>query len=66
VSRFELMGRAAAAFGLGKDLVQANRRGDASLHEPRPADVSLDTSQLRALLPGLVLPRIEDALARFR
>ena len=66
VSRFELMQRAAAALGLAQDLVQANRRGDASLHEPRPADVSLDTTRLRALLPGLVQPSIEEALAPFR
>ncbi len=66
VSRFELMQRAAAALGLAQDLVQANRRGDTRLHEPRPADVSLDTTRLRALLPGLVQPAIEDALAQFR
>ena len=60
VSRFELMQRAAAALGLDKDLVQANRRGDARLQEPRPADVSLDTTRLRALLPGLAQPAIED------
>ena len=63
VSRFELMQRAAAALGLHAGLVQANRRADTPSLEPRPADVSLDTSRLRALFPDLPLPTIEDALS---
>jgi dTDP-4-dehydrorhamnose reductase len=62
VSRFELMRRAAAALEADADLVRANRRADAPSLEPRPADVSLDTSRLRALFPDCVLPTIEDAL----
>jgi dTDP-4-dehydrorhamnose reductase len=62
LSRFELMQRAAAALGLRASLVQANRRVDAPSLEPRPADVSLDTSRLRALHPDLTIPTIEDAL----
>jgi dTDP-4-dehydrorhamnose reductase len=62
VSRFELMRRAAAALGADSELVRANRRADAPAPEPRPADVSLDTSRLRSLFPHLVLPTIEDAL----
>jgi dTDP-4-dehydrorhamnose reductase len=63
MSRFELMCRAAPAMGLNPERVQANRRADAPSREPRPADVSLDTSRLRAILPELVLPTIEHALA---
>jgi dTDP-4-dehydrorhamnose reductase len=62
VSRFEMMRRAAAALGADSELVRANRRADAPAPEPRPADVSLDTSRLRSLFPHIVLPTIEDAL----
>ncbi len=66
VSRFELMQRAARVLGLDPGLVRANRRQDADLAEPRPADVSLDTSRLASLLPDLDRPSIETALQRFR
>jgi dTDP-4-dehydrorhamnose reductase len=62
VSRYELMQRAARALGLDPDLVRANRRQDARLAEPRPADVSLETSRLASLLPDLDRPSIETAL----
>jgi dTDP-4-dehydrorhamnose reductase len=62
VSRFELMQRAAVALGMPASLVQANRRADAPSLEPRPADVSLDSSRLRSLLPDIAVPTIEDAL----
>jgi dTDP-4-dehydrorhamnose reductase len=64
VSRLELMVRAASALGLDRGLVRGNRRADAAAHEPRPADVSLDTSLLRSVLPDLAVPAIEEALAR--
>ncbi len=64
VSRFELMRRAAATLGLPADLIRPNRRGDVALPEPRPADVSLDTSRLAAWLPGLRRPGIEAALSQ--
>jgi dTDP-4-dehydrorhamnose reductase len=64
VSRFELMRRAARALGADADLVRASQRGDVALPEARPADVSLDTSLLRGMFPDLILPPIEDALAR--
>lgn len=63
VSRYDLMRRAALACGLDGGLVGSNRREDASLPEPRPADVSLDCGRLEALFPGLVRPTIEEALA---
>jgi len=62
VSRFQLMERAARALGLDSGLVRANRREDATLNEPRPADVSLNTELLDALLPDLDRPPIEEAL----
>lgn len=63
VSRFELLRRVATALGLDTDLVRANRRSDVTFAEPRPADVSLDTSRLAALCPDLQRPMIEEALA---
>jgi dTDP-4-dehydrorhamnose reductase len=65
VSRVELMRRAAAASGLDPDLVRPNRQADALLPEPRPADVSLDTSRLAGLLPDMERPAIEDAVRRW-
>ncbi len=62
VSRYELMQRAAQAQGLDPALVRANRRQDAALAEPRPADVSLDCRLLESLLPALERPSIEAAL----
>jgi dTDP-4-dehydrorhamnose reductase len=62
VSRFELMSRAAGALEIDKSLIRANRREAVTLVEPRPADVSLDTSRLQSLFPGLDRPTIEDAL----
>jgi dTDP-4-dehydrorhamnose reductase len=65
VSRFALIRRAATALGLDPELVRANRRADAALPEPRPADVSLDTTRLAGLLPGLTRPTIEQAVSAF-
>lgn len=66
VSRFALMRRAAVALGIGAGLVVANRRADVSLPEPRPADVSLDSTRLESLFPGLSRPTIEEALCAER
>jgi dTDP-4-dehydrorhamnose reductase len=62
MSRHELMGRAASALGLDPAMVRGNRQSDVKLAEPRPCDVSLDTSRLMALLPGLRRPTVEEAL----
>jgi dTDP-4-dehydrorhamnose reductase len=64
VSRFELMRRVAAALDIDRSLVRANRRQDVVFAERRPADVSLDTSRLAALLPDLPRPSIEEAVLR--
>ena len=46
LSRFELMSRAAAALDIDPVLVLPNRRADVAMPEPRPADVSLDSTRL--------------------
>jgi dTDP-4-dehydrorhamnose reductase len=63
MSRHQLIARSAAALGLDRSLVRANRQADAASPEPRPADVSLDTSRLASLLPDLRRPTIEEALS---
>jgi dTDP-4-dehydrorhamnose reductase len=62
MSRFDLIRRAAVALGIDPTLVRSNRRSEAMLSEPRPADVSLDTTRLAALLPDLDRPTVEQAL----
>jgi len=62
VSRFELMRRAAVAIGHDPSLVRPSLRADVPQTEPRPADVSLDTTRLATLLPDLRRPTIEEAL----
>jgi dTDP-4-dehydrorhamnose reductase len=64
LSRWELMRRAVAAMGIDPQLVRANRRSDVPLAEPRPADLSLDTSRLQHILPDIEIPGVEAALAR--
>jgi dTDP-4-dehydrorhamnose reductase len=64
LSRFELMWRVAQVLRFDPALVRANRRRDAPGAEPRPADVSLDTERLIALLPDLERPSVEEAVAR--
>jgi dTDP-4-dehydrorhamnose reductase len=63
LSRYELMRRSAAALGIDPSLVRANLRADVPSTEARPADLSLDTSRLRNLLPDLDCPGIERGLA---
>jgi len=62
VSRFELMRRSAVAMGLDPASIRANQRSDVPLAEPRPADVSLDSSKLAAALPDWNRPSIEEAI----
>jgi dTDP-4-dehydrorhamnose reductase len=62
LSRYELMRRAAVVLGIDPGLVREGFQADAILPEPRPADVSLDTSRLADLCPALEQPSIEAAL----
>jgi len=64
LSRFELMSRIGLALGVDPALVQANSRADAVFDEPRPADLSLDTSLLADLFPKLERPGVEEAVRR--
>lgn len=63
LSRFDLMRRAAIASGIDPALVLPGRQADVVLAEPRPADVSLATTRLAALLPDLERPPVEAVLA---
>jgi dTDP-4-dehydrorhamnose reductase len=63
LTRLELMMRVAAALHLDLDLVRPSRLADAAGPEPRPADVSLDTSRLARVLPDFVRPTIERVSA---
>ncbi len=63
LSRFELMRRAAIAWEIDPDLVYPTRQADMTFSEPRPADVSLETSRLAEQLPDLEHPGVEAALA---
>jgi dTDP-4-dehydrorhamnose reductase len=62
ISRFELARRSAAALGFDPELIRANRQGDVVLPEPRPSDVSLDSSKLAAYWPEHRHPTVEEAL----
>lgn len=62
VSRYELMRRLAVALGIEPGLVRSNRREDVVQPESRPADVSLDSSRMAALLSDLVRPSIEQSI----
>ncbi|MCA1685595.1 MAG: SDR family oxidoreductase, partial [Planctomycetia bacterium] len=63
LSRYDLARRVAAALGHDPGHVRANRQRDVTFPELRPADVSLDTRRLAALLPDLHRPGVEEAAA---
>ena len=63
LSRYELMRRVAIARGIDTDLIIPSCQADASFLEPRPADVSLDTTRLASLCPDLDRPDLDMALA---
>jgi dTDP-4-dehydrorhamnose reductase len=66
LSRHDLIRRVGEALGIDPGLVLANRQRDVTFPEPRPADVSLDTSRLAELLPDLRRPTVEEAVAAMR
>jgi dTDP-4-dehydrorhamnose reductase len=51
MSRYELMRRCAIALGIDAGLVLPNQMSDVLFDEPRPVDVSLDSSRLLSLMP---------------
>ncbi len=63
LSRFELMRRAASSQAIDPDRVVPIRQADMTFSEPRPADVSLDTTRLMERFPDLERPGVEAALA---
>ncbi|MGO9918255.1 MAG: SDR family oxidoreductase [Isosphaeraceae bacterium] len=65
LSRFELMRRAAVSLGIASDRVLTTSQHRQAMAEPRPADVSLDTTRLRDQFPNLTIPPIETALESF-
>jgi dTDP-4-dehydrorhamnose reductase len=64
LSRFEFMSRVVRALDLDGSLVGSNSRVEAVFAEPRPADLSLDTTRLASLFPHLDRPPIEEAVRR--
>jgi dTDP-4-dehydrorhamnose reductase len=62
LSRYELMLRALRCCGADPRFILANRQSDVPTSEPRPADVSLDTTLLASLFPDIERPSIEMAL----
>ncbi len=64
LSRFELMRRAARPWVSIPAWSDRTSRADVPLAEPRPADLSLDSTRLRSLFPDLERPPSEDAEIR--
>jgi dTDP-4-dehydrorhamnose reductase len=63
MTRLEMGERLAKYLGLESPTITACSRQDAPAAEPRPRDVSLDSSRWRALFSSLPWPNYEDALA---
>ncbi|WP_152054080.1 SDR family oxidoreductase [Tautonia marina] len=66
LTRFEMIGRLALHEGLPVDLIGQNRQEDVPAPEPRPRDISLDSSKIEAALRGLSRPTLEAGLDRCR
>jgi dTDP-4-dehydrorhamnose reductase len=62
LSRLEMGLRLAAFLGADPAAIVPGRRDEAPAAEPRPRDVSLDSSRWRGLFPGLPWPGFEEAL----
>jgi dTDP-4-dehydrorhamnose reductase len=62
LSRLEMGQRLARFLGADPSVIVATRRADAPAPEPRPRDVSLDSSLWRQLFPALPWPGWEEAL----
>jgi dTDP-4-dehydrorhamnose reductase len=64
-SKFEFAVRVAETFGFESKCVVPARMAAAALRAPRPLDVSLATTKIRAEL-GRTMPNVQDGLERFR
>jgi dTDP-4-dehydrorhamnose reductase len=64
LSRWEMGQEVATLLGKGGASFVAAKQADASAPEPRPRDVSLDSSKWRAGFPELSLPTMREALRR--
>jgi dTDP-4-dehydrorhamnose reductase len=62
LSRLEMGVRLARWIGAEKDTIQVVRRADLPAGEPRPRDVSLDSTRWRSLFADLPWPSYEEAL----
>ena len=61
LSRYEFGLRLAAHLGLSKELIRPASRLDNPAAEPRPADLSLDSSSFRKTFPGWPAQTLEQA-----
>jgi dTDP-4-dehydrorhamnose reductase len=66
LSRWEMGCELAAVLGANGDAIVAGRQADLATAEPRPRDVSLDSSKWRAAFPAQPWPTIRDALRQMR
>ncbi|WP_169972839.1 SDR family oxidoreductase [Tautonia rosea] len=66
LTRFEMIGRLALHEGLPVDLIGQNRQDDVPASEPRPRDLSLDSSKIETALRGFKRPTLEGGLDRCR
>lgn len=62
MSRHELGLAIADAVGADRSLVNAGSRNDHAAPEPRPKDLTLDSTYWRSLFPSCPWPRVEEAL----
>lgn len=63
MSRLEMGQRLAAHLGLSAECLVSTSLADATAPEPRPADLSLDSSRWQTAFPHTARPQFEEALA---
>lgn len=65
LTRLEMSHRVASYFGLDGTTLVSGKRADVAAPEPRPRDVSLDSSHWQRQFPNARWPNFEEALAEF-
>jgi dTDP-4-dehydrorhamnose reductase len=65
LSRLEMGRRLAAVLGADGANIRTVRRADVPAPEPRPCDLSLDSSRWRSLFPSVPWPSYDEALRTF-